>query len=105
MFNRKELNHMNKKSIRSSTLFALGAAAVATFGLASCNTGTEPGDVNVDRGEIHEEGSMIGDEPGNTTRYSDTADTGEEYYETGNKEGSAVNTGDGEEGAERGEEQ
>lgn len=94
---------MNKKKIRTN-LLALGATAIATFGLAACDTGTEPGEVNVERSDIKEEGSMIGDEPGNTTRYSDTADLEDKYYERENEEGSAVHAGDGTgEGVERDE--
>lgn len=94
---------MNKKNIKSA-LLTLGTAAIATFGLAACDTGTDPGEVNVERSDIKEEGSMIGDEPGNTTRYSDTADLEEKYYENENKEGSAVHAGDGKgEGVERDE--
>lgn len=94
---------MNKNKMRTNVL-ALGATAIAVFGLASCDTGTEPGEVNVERSDIKDEGEMIGDEPGNTTRYSDTTDLEDKYYEREDAEGSAVHAGDGTgEGVERDE--
>jgi hypothetical protein len=80
-----------------STALALAVTAMATFGLASCNEGTEPGETNVERSGIREEGSMVGDEENaNTTLHSDTTDLEEQHYgDDNNREGSAVHSGDG----------
>ncbi len=94
MFNRIETNQMNSNKLKTP-LLTLGVAALASFGLASCDTGTEPGNVNIERSDIKEEGSMIGEEGENTTRYSDTTDLEDKYYDRENKEGSAVHAGDG----------
>jgi hypothetical protein len=89
---------MNTRKIKSTAL-ALAVSAMATFGLASCNEGTEPGETNVERSGIREEGSMVGDEEGeNSTLHSDTTDLEEKYYgdeDASNREGSAVHAGDG----------
>ncbi|MCJ8166871.1 hypothetical protein MKJ04_18650 [Pontibacter sp. E15-1] len=70
---------MNSNKLKTP-LLTLGVAALTTFGLASCSTGTEPGDVNIERSDIKDEGSMIGDEDNEATRDSDTTDLEEKYY-------------------------
>jgi len=100
MFNPKELNQMNTQKIRT-TVGSLAVAAIATFGLAACDTGTEPGQINTERSDIKEEGSIVGGQTDDTTRYSDTTNL-EKYYEhadhenhDNNAEGTAVHAGDG----------
>jgi len=75
--------------------------------LVGCDIGTRPGETNVERSEIVDEGELISDED-TVNRYSDTANL-EKYYDHAdhenhgdNKEGSAVHAGDGKgEGVER----
>lgn len=100
MFNRKGTNHMNTKKIKS-TILTLATTAIATFGLAACDKGTEPGETNVERSDIREEGSMIGEEGENISRY-DTANVSmEEHYDHADHEdhdggdAGAVLSGDG----------
>ncbi len=89
---------MNTQKIRSA-FFALIATAVATFGLAACDTGTSPGETNVERSDHVDEGSIVGDNDEN--RVEAERDTMEQPYERA-EEGSAVHAGDGTgEGTER----
>ncbi|OKL39000.1 hypothetical protein [Pontibacter flavimaris] len=91
MFNRKEIRMMNTPTIRT-VFFAFTLTAVAAFGLSACDTGTQPGDTNVERSDHHEEGSMVGDDTKDQTEAE--RDTMEQYYER-TEEGSAVHAGDG----------
>ncbi|MFD2515964.1 hypothetical protein ACFSRY_18980 [Pontibacter locisalis] len=70
---------MNPKKINAITL-ALAVTVTASFGLASCDKGTKPGETNVERSEIIEEGSLVGEEGESVNRYSDTANL-EKYYD------------------------
>lgn len=91
---------MNTKKIKT-TILTLATTAIATFGLAACDKGTEPGETNVERSDIREEGSMIGEEGEGLSRY-DTANADmERHYDhadhenhNGGKTG-AVHAGDG----------
>lgn len=81
---------MIARKIRA-TFFALAATAVAAWGMAACSTGTDPGETNVDRGEIHEEGSMVGDTDENEVEAE--RDTMEQYYDSADHENHEDNTG------------
>lgn len=83
---------MNKRNIRT-TVFALAAAITATFGMAACSTGTDPGETNTERSDIRDEGEMVGEE-GDLNSNEAARDSMEQYYEN-NEEGSAVHAGDG----------
>ena len=96
MFNRKGSNCMNTKKIKTSIL-TLATAAFATFGMAACDKNTEPGETNVERSDIVEEGEIIDQE---SAYYRDTTDL-EKYYDHADhethedSEGGAVHAGDG----------
>lgn len=49
---------MYKKKIKSTIIASLLMAGTA-FAFTSCDTGTSPGETNVERSDIKEEGSMI----------------------------------------------
>ncbi|MFD2512893.1 hypothetical protein ACFSRY_03380 [Pontibacter locisalis] len=66
---------MNK--IKSS-LLTLSLAAFAIFGFTACDKGTEPGETNVERSEIRDEGELIGEEE-DASRYSDTSSLESHY--------------------------
>ncbi|TPE44860.1 hypothetical protein [Pontibacter mangrovi] len=84
---------MNTKNIKS-TLFALAAGTMISFGMVSCNTGTDPGDTNVDRGEIHDEGSMVGREEGEDyTKAKSEQDSMEQHYDHADHQNHDDNTG------------
>lgn len=94
---------MNTKKIKTAIL-TLATTAIATFGLAACDTGTSPGETNVERSDIKKEGSMVGDDNEGVTRYDTAnADMGEHYDHADhenhdqNKAG-AVHAGDGQGG-------
>ncbi|SFG92338.1 hypothetical protein SAMN05421739_104351 [Pontibacter chinhatensis] len=91
MFNRKGIRIMNTRKIRTA-FFALMATAVATFGFSACDTGTQPGDTNVEDSEHHDEGSMVGSEAKDENEAE--RDSMEQHYERTEK-GSAVHAGDG----------
>jgi hypothetical protein len=67
------------KNILKSALLSVGALAVASIGLASCDKGTRPGETNVERSEIIDEGELVGDGD-DVNRYSDTTNL-EKYYD------------------------
>ena len=75
MFYRIELNYMNTKKIKT-TILTLATTAIATFGLAACDKNTEPGEVNVERSDIREEGEIIDQ---NNAYYTDTTDLERHY--------------------------
>lgn len=88
-----EQTHKMNKNQTKAILLAVAFAGVT--GLSACNTGTEPGETNVERSEIREEGSMTADDPATTENRDITQDTLEEKYYDGNDSGSAVHAGDG----------
>jgi len=59
----------------------LALSVMSGITLVSCNSGTEPGDTNVERSDIKDAGEMVGDNDAN--RYSDTTQQSleEKYYE------------------------
>lgn len=83
---------MNKSKI-NSLILALAVTAVSSFGMAACNTGTEPGETNVERGEIRDEGEMVGEEGDQDTRYEE-GDSLERYYDDADHENHEDNTGE-----------
>ncbi|MHA6246560.1 hypothetical protein ACXYMU_01380 [Pontibacter sp. CAU 1760] len=74
-----------------STILALSVMATASLSLGACSKGTEPGDVNVGRGEIKDEGEMIDGDNGYNAS-SDTTDL-EKYYDHADHENHDDNTG------------
>lgn len=66
-----------KKLTHSIIVLALGLMSGAA--LVACNKGTEPGETNVERGKIKDAGEMVGGD--DVTRYDDTTDLEEKYYE------------------------
>lgn len=78
MYNRKGLNYMNTRKIKT-TILTLATTAIATFGLAACDKNTEPGETNIERSDNLEEGSMIGDDSETVSRY-DTANADMERH-------------------------
>ena len=89
---------MNTRKIRTA-LFALLATAVSAFGISACDTGTQPGDTNVERSDHHEEGSMV--DGGAKDQNEAERDSMEQHYER-TEEGSAVHAGNGKgEGTDR----
>lgn len=87
MYNRKGLNYMNTRKIKT-TILTLATTAIATFGLAACDKNTEPGETNIERSDNLEEGSLIDQE---ASRY-DTADL-EGYYDHADHENHENNKG------------
>ncbi|MBF9251858.1 hypothetical protein I2I11_00980 [Pontibacter sp. 172403-2] len=68
---------MNTRKIKHS-IMVLALSIMSGAALVACNEGTEPGDTNVERGEIKDAGEMVGGD--DVTRYSDTTDLEEKYY-------------------------
>ncbi|HEY4652414.1 MAG TPA: hypothetical protein VIG72_13415 [Pontibacter sp.] len=98
---------MNTTQIKAFALAALFGGAVT---LSGCNTGTDPGDTNTERGDIVEEGS--GNQGYTSEEYPADSDTAnlEKYYDHadhenhGDNKAGAVHAGDGKtEGRKRGE--
>ena len=67
-----------------SAILTLTLTAVASFGFTACDKGTEPGETNVERSEIKDEGELVGDEE-EVNRYSDTTNL-EKYYDDADHE-------------------
>ncbi len=67
---------------------------MVSFGMVACSTGTDPGEVNTERSDIKEEGSMVGREEGEDYTKKAEQDSLEQPYERA-EEGSAVHAGDG----------
>ncbi|AKD03113.1 hypothetical protein POKO110462_05045 [Pontibacter korlensis] len=99
---------MNKSKLRS-TLFAMVATVMATFSIAACNTGTDPGDTDTERGDIKRPGSMVNQDEDDQVQAE--RDSMEQHYDHAdhekhddNRKGSAVHAGDGKkDAADRGE--
>ncbi|WP_162051603.1 hypothetical protein [Pontibacter pamirensis] len=85
---------MNTKKIKT-TILTLATTAIATFGLAACDKGTEPGETNVGRGDIVEEGSLVGEEGENISRYDTANASMEEHYDHADHENHDVNEEEG----------
>ena len=69
---------MNIRNIKTLVLpLALSAFVVA--GLSSCDTGTDPGETNVERSDIREEGSMVEKDDDPMSEYRDTTDMESHY--------------------------
>ncbi|WP_147294194.1 hypothetical protein [Pontibacter diazotrophicus] len=91
---------MNTKKIKT-TILTLATTAIATFGLAACDTGTDPGEVNTERSDIREEGSMVGGENEGASRYDTAGADMERHYDHADHENhngertGAVHAGDG----------
>ncbi|GAB3826995.1 hypothetical protein [Pontibacter rugosus] len=62
------------------TLLSLTVAIMATLSMASCNKGTEPGETNVERSGIVEEGSLVGSDEDKSNVERDTL-VGESHYD------------------------
>ncbi|MBW7465778.1 hypothetical protein ABID22_001838 [Pontibacter aydingkolensis] len=69
---------MNIKDIKVLVV----ASALSMFsvaGLSSCSTGTDPGEINTERSDIKEEGSMIEKDDDPMSEYRDTTDMESHY--------------------------
>lgn len=88
---------MHKKKIKSIIIATMLFAGTA-FGFTSCDTGTSPGETNVERSEIREEGAMVVPDGDRTKADQDSL---EKYYDHAdhenhdNNSGGAVHAGDG----------
>jgi len=74
-----------------AVMFCAGTA----MGLASCDTGTSPGETNVERSDVEDASEM-------NTGYNTDADTSsnmEDHYDHADSAGGAVHAGDGQEGS------
>ena len=79
---------------------ALMLCAASAIGLASCDTGTSPGETNVERSDVKEASEM---NTGHDTD-SDTSSNMEDHYDHADSAGGAVHAGDGQEGSRTREE-
>lgn len=81
---------MKNLHIKTRTwLFAAGLFALV--GLGACNTGTEPGETNVERSGIKDEGSMVGKDVDMASQTGDTTDL-ERHYDHADHENHKDNT-------------
>ncbi|GAB3541079.1 hypothetical protein GCM10027443_39900 [Pontibacter brevis] len=91
---------MNTKKIKT-TILSLAVTAITTFSLAACDTGTNPGETNVERSDVRKEGAMIGDENEGVSRYDTAHADMERHYDHadhenhGDNKTGAVHAGDG----------
>lgn len=81
---------MNKHNI-SAAILGVAATAFTLGGLTSCDTGTSPGETNVERSDIRDEGEMVGEEGEQPARY-DEADSLESHYDHADHENHDDNT-------------
>jgi len=82
---------MNSKKINTLLLAVfLGAG----LGLSACNTGTEPGEVNVERGGVKDvEEKQIQSRTDTSENYEDHYDHADHENQSNNKPGSAIGDG------------
>ncbi|MDX5422297.1 MAG: hypothetical protein LPK07_01935 [Hymenobacteraceae bacterium] len=78
---------MNKNKFKAAIL-SFAAAAFMMFGLSACDKGTEPGETNVERSDIRDEGELIERED---VQYGE-ADSLEEHYDHADHEDHEDNT-------------
>ena len=83
---------MNTKKIKT-TILMFATAAFTTFGMVACDKNTEPGETNVGRGDIREEGEIIDDNAGDVTRNEANEDP-ERFYNDADHENHEENEGE-----------
>ncbi|MEJ8801037.1 hypothetical protein [Pontibacter sp. H249] len=69
---------MNSRDIRNF-VWASAFSVFAMVGFGACSTGTDPGEINTERSDIKEEGSLVEKDDDPMSEYQDTTDMESHY--------------------------